>query len=292
MSSEQITQETVPVEQTTTEAQPQATQATVAKADTSAPQPTQSTWKDNISEVYRNDPNIEKFTEIDALAKSYINATRMIGQDKMVVPNKNFTEDQWEEAYIKMGRPESFDKYTLDTKSDVVPLDEQAIKSFQEQSFKLGLNNEQAKGILNFYKNNMEAQTQQAKVDAETTQAQSQNLLRQEWGRDYDSNIAKAKSLATANLSPEIFEMQLADGSRLGDNVDIIKGFAKIANMMSEDKILSTESENMDRTEDIQTEIDQIMNDKDGPYWNKSHPNHDKVVQKVYTMREMLSGSK
>ena len=292
MSSEQITQETVPVEQTTTEAQPQATQATVAKADTPAPQPTQSTWKDTISEVYRNDPNIEKFTEIDALAKSYINATRMIGQDKMVVPNKNFTEDQWEEAYIKMGRPESFDKYTLDTKSDVVPLDEQAIKSFQEQSFKLGLNNEQAKGILNFYKNNMEAQTQQAKVDAETTQAQSQNLLRQEWGRDYDSNIAKAKSLATANLSPEIFEMQLADGSRLGDNVDIIKGFAKIANMMSEDKILSTESENMDRTEDIQTEIDQIMNDKDGPYWNKSHPNHDKVVQKVYTMREMLSGSK
>ena len=292
MSSEQITQETVPVEQTTTEAQPQATQATVAKADTPAPQPTQSSWKDTISEVYRNDPNIEKFTEIDALAKSYINATRMIGQDKMVVPNKNFTEDQWEEAYIKMGRPESFDKYSLDTKSDVVPLDEQAIKNFQEQSFKLGLNNEQAKGILNFYKNNMEAQTQQAKVDAETTQAQSQNLLRQEWGRDYDSNIAKAKSLATANLSPEIFEMQLADGSRLGDNVDIIKGFAKIANMMSEDKILSTESENMDRTEDIQTEIDQIMNDKDGPYWNKSHPNHDKVVQKVYTMREMLSGSK
>ncbi len=139
MSNEQITQETVPVEQTTTEAQPQATQATVAKTDTPAPQPTQSTWKESISEVYRNDPNIEKFTEIDALAKSYINATRMIGQDKMVVPNKNFTEDQWEEAYIKMGRPESSEKYTLDVKSDVVPFDEQAIKNFQEQSFKLGL---------------------------------------------------------------------------------------------------------------------------------------------------------
>ena len=290
MSNEQITQETVPVEQTTTEAQ--ATQSTVAKADTPAPQSTQPTWKDSISEVYRNDPNIEKFTEIDALAKSYINATRMIGQDKMVVPNKNFTEDQWEEAYVKMGRPESAEKYSLDVKSDIVSLDEQAIRSFQEQSFKLGLNNEQAKGVLDFYKNNMEAQTQQAKVDAETTQAQAQNILRQEWGRDYDSNIAKAKSLATANLSPEVFEMELADGTRLGDNVDVIKGFAKIASMMSEDKILSTESENMDRTEDIQTEIDQIMNDKNGPYWNKSHPNHDKVVQKVYTMREMLSGNK
>ena len=122
MSSEQITQETVPVEQTTTEAQPQATQATVAKADTPAPQPTQSTtssttqstWKDSISEVYRNDPNIQKFSEADALPKSYINAVRMIGQDKMIVPNKNFTEDQWEEAYIKMGRPDSAEKYSLD----------------------------------------------------------------------------------------------------------------------------------------------------------------------------------
>ena len=40
MSSEQITQETVPVEKTSTEAQPQATQTTVANADTPAPHPT------------------------------------------------------------------------------------------------------------------------------------------------------------------------------------------------------------------------------------------------------------
>ena len=292
MSQEQITQEAVPVAETT---QPttEAPQQTEQPISSTTEQPTVAkSWKEAISEEYRKDPNIEKFTEIDALAKSYINATRMIGQDKMVVPNKNFTEDQWEEAYMKMGRPDSAEKYSLDFKSDVVSLDEQAIKSFQDQSFKLGLNNEQAEGILNFYKENMEGIAQQSKIDTETSQAQAQNLLRQEWGRDYDANISKAKSLAAANLSPEVFEMQLADGSRLGDNVDVIKGFAKIANMMSEDKILSTESENMDRSEDIQTEIEQIMNDKNGPYWNSSHPNHDKVVQQVYTLREMLSGSK
>ena len=68
MSNEQITQETVPVEQATTETvQPTATQVAVKGADTPAPQT--SSWKDSISEVYRNDPNIEKFTEADALAK-------------------------------------------------------------------------------------------------------------------------------------------------------------------------------------------------------------------------------
>ena len=163
MSSEQITQETVPVETTTTTETatptPTATQVAVKGADTPAPQTTetttQSTWKDSISEAYRNDPNIEKFTEIDALAKSYINATKMIGQDKLVIPTNNSTEEHWDEVYTKLGRPESADKYSLDAKSEVVNLDENAIKSFAEQSHKLGLNNQQAQGILEFYKNNM-----------------------------------------------------------------------------------------------------------------------------------------
>ena len=141
MSQEQITQETVPVAETTetpTEAPKQETQIeqpvpTVAKS-----------WKEAIPEELRNDPNIAKFTELESLAKSYVNATRMIGQDKVAVPNNNSTEDQWNEVYDKLGRPESADKYQLDVKSDAVPLDESAIKSFAENAHQLGLNNKQA----------------------------------------------------------------------------------------------------------------------------------------------------
>ena len=293
MSSEQITQETVPVETTQT-TEPTATPSNVAKSDTpvsptTETQPVAKTWKEAISEEFRNDPNIEKFTEIDALAKSYINATQMIGKDKVAVPNKNSTEDQWNEVYDKLGRPESADKYSLNAKSEVVPIDEQAIKQFAENAHQLGLNNKQAQGILEFYKNNMEGMAHQAKVDTETAQAQSTQQLRQEWGREFDTNIKKAGALAKANMNPEILDMQLKDGMRLGDHPEIIKGFAKIAGMMSEDKIVSTESENVSSNTDVETEISDIMNNKDGPYWNKSHPDHDKMVQQVYTLREMLT---
>ena len=146
MSSEQTTQETVPVEKTqpSTETVKPITQETKQEATTST---TQSTWKDSISEEYRKDPNIEKFTEIDALAKSYINATKMIGQDKVAVPTNNSTEEAWNEVYDKLGRPESAEKYSLDAKSEVVKFDDTAIKSFAEQSHKLGLNNKQAQGL-------------------------------------------------------------------------------------------------------------------------------------------------
>jgi hypothetical protein len=294
MSSEQITEQTTsPVEQTTTTETP-ATIANVAKTDTiispTTEQPKVATsWKEAISEEFRQDPNIEKFTEIDALAKSYINATKMIGQDKVALPNKNSTEDQWNEFYDKVGRPESADKYSLDVKSDLVPLDNGAVKQFAENAHKLGLSNKQAQGVLEFYKNSMEGTAQQSKVDTETAQVQAEQELRQEWGREFENNVKKAGALAKANMNSDILDLELKSGIRVGDHPELIKGFAKIASMMSEDKIVSPESDSASKSADIESEISTITNNTDGPYWNKQHPDHDKVVQQVYTLREMLN---
>ena len=78
MSQEQITQETVPVAETT------ETPTEAPKQETQIEQPVVAkSWKEAIPEELRNDPNIAKFTELESLAKSYVNATRMIGQDKV-----------------------------------------------------------------------------------------------------------------------------------------------------------------------------------------------------------------
>jgi hypothetical protein len=291
MSQEQITQETVPVAETTNPTTETPTQEP-AKQETQieqAPTVTKS-WKEAIPEDLRNDPNISKFTELEALAKSYVNATRMIGQDKVAVPNNNSTDDQWNEVYDKLGRPESPDKYKLEVKSDAVPLDEGAIKSFAENAHQLGLNNKQAQGILEFYKNSIEGSVQQNQIDMETAQAQAEQELRKEWGGNYEANIKKAGAVAKANMDANILDMQLKDGTRLGDHPSIIKGFANIANLMSEDKLVSTESEGMSQAIDYSAEISKIVNDRDGPYWNKAHPDHDKVVQQVFNLRTMMNG--
>ena len=283
MSSEQITQTNVPVEETT-----QTTTDTPQEIE--QPSTVAKSWKETISEEFRNDPNISKFTEIDALAKSYINATRMIGQDKVAIPNENSTDDQWNEVYGKLGRPESADKYKLEVQSETASLDENAIKQFAENAHQLGLNNKQAQGILEYYKNSMEGSVQQARVDTETAQANAEQELRKEWGRSYDENIKRAGAIAKANMSEDILNMELKDGTRIGDHPSVIKGFANIANLMSEDKLISTESEGMDQGTDYQAEISKLVNDRDGPYWNKSHPDHDKIVQQVFTLRTMLNG--
>jgi len=294
MSSEQITQETVPVETTPVTTEQPATIASVAKGDTPISSTTEqpkvaTSWKEAISEEFRTNPNIEKFTEIDALAKSYINATQMIGQDKVAVPNKNSTEDQWNEVYDKLGRPESADKYALDIKSDVVPFDDGAIKQFAENAHKLGLSNKQAQGVLEFYKNSMEGTAKQSQVDVETSQVQAEQELRKEWGREFESNVQRAGALAKANLNTDILDLELKNGMRVGDHPELIKGFAKIASLLTEDKIISSDDAAASNSLDLESEIASITNNTEGPYWNKSHPDHDRVVQQVYTLREMLN---
>ena len=274
--------------QTTEVTQPVATEPTKETTATVTPTAKTSTWKESISQEYRTNPNIEKFTEIDALAKSYINAVSMIGTDKIPLPGKTATDEQWNEVYNKLGRPESPDKYKLELKTDVAPVDENVIKTFAQNAHKLGLNNKQAQGILEFYKQTLESSAKEMNVNMEYAQEQASNELRQEWGRAYDDNLKKAAAVAKTYLEPELLDTQLRDGSRLGDNPKIIKAFANIANLLSEDKIVGTEGENVMQSRDIEGEIRQITNDKQGAYWNRSHPDHNKVVNQVLALRELL----
>jgi hypothetical protein len=293
MSNEQITESnSSPVETTTqpteTSTETKAEDTLVSSTTTNTVQ-TAKSWKDTISEEFRNDPNISKFTEIDALAKSYINATRMIGQDKIPVPNNNSTEDQWNEVYSKLGRPESPDKYKLNVKSENVPIDEGAVKSFAEVAHKTGLNEKQAQAILDFYKANSEQSFRQSQIDTETAQANAEQQLRKEWGGNFDANLKRAGAIAKANMNAEILDMQLKDGTRLGDHPDFIKGFANIANLLSEDKFVGTAAENDASVRDYDAEIKAITGDLKGPFWNSGHPEHDKVVQQVLTLRTLKS---
>lgn len=287
MSEIQTTETTQPVatEQTTT--------ATAQPILSSTEQPTEpvsgKTWKEAISEEYRSNPNIEKFTELDALAKSYINAVSMIGTDKIPLPGKTATDEQWNEVYNKLGRPESADKYTLELKTDVAPVDENVIKGFAQNAHKLGLNNKQAQGILEFYKQTLEGSAKEMSVNMETAQAEATNMLRSEWGKTYDENLRKASSIAQTYLEPELLDTQLRDGSRLGDNPKIIKAFANIANLLSEDKIIGTEADNILQGREVEKEIEELTSDRQGAYWNKMHPNHNKVVNQVLALREILT---
>ena len=121
-------------------------------------------WKASLSDEVRADKSLENIKDIESLAKSYVHAQKLVGAEKIPVPNKYATEKDWDAVYEKLGRPKSADgyKYQLPEEQKV---DETALKNFSAQAHKLGLLPTQAQGVVNFYNEMIGKQT----ADAEST---------------------------------------------------------------------------------------------------------------------------
>merc|ERR1712196_598310 len=85
-----------------------------------------------------------------SLAKSYIHAQKLVGADKIPVPNKHATEDDWNAVYSKLGRPETPDGYKFNLPEDQ-KVNEEGLKVFADHAHKLGLLPNQAEGMVKFY---------------------------------------------------------------------------------------------------------------------------------------------
>src|SRR3990167_4888778 len=113
MSEQAVAAEAAPSEglfksEAPAQAAPVSAPAAPVKADWNSPE-----WKNFLPEDLRNEQSLKHINDIPAAIKSYINAQKMVGADKFLVPNKYATDDEWNGVYAKLGRPESPDKYDI-----------------------------------------------------------------------------------------------------------------------------------------------------------------------------------
>ena len=81
----------------------------------------------------------------------------------------------------------------------------------------------------------------------------------------------------------------LKDGSRIGDNINVIKAFSELADKLSEDEIIKGDGSDYMTAKDIEREINELTQEGSA-YWSKTHPNHQKAVDEVLKLRGMLNG--
>lgn len=275
MSEDQVTA----VEEQSQPSESTATEAPVAEAS----------WRDSLPEELKTNASLEKFSDVSTLAKSYINAESMIGKDKMVVPGANTTEEEWSDIYNKLGRPSDPNGYELKAElAEGEPIDEQLMSSFKETAHKHGLSPAQAQGLLDYYNSISNQSLVDLENNAVLAQEQSQRELREEWGRSYDDNLNKASNVGKQFFGEDVFGLQMADGSKLGDNPALIKGLSKMASVVSED-VFAGDKDAAASNSNMQQQINELTA-PNGPYWNKMDPQHDATVQKVLALREIVSG--
>ena len=81
--------------------------------------------------------------------------------------------------------------------------------------------------------------------------------------------------------------VQLADGRMLGDHPDVVRMFAKLAEQIGEDNLVGEPTELIMTPEEASRQIAE-MTRRDGPYFDKMHPEHDTYVAEVLRLREYM----
>jgi len=283
----QTTAPEVQSEQTT--AVVQNTEATAEVNNTVlSEQNTQTNFKDLIPESFREEKSLNNFNNMEDFVKSYLHAQKLVGADKIPVPNKHATDEDWNEVFKRLGAPDTPDGYKYNFKDQEV--DENSVKAFNETAHRLGLLPKQAEGLIKFYNELNQNQSQSLEEQAAQAQMRTEAELKKEFGPQYSKRLDQAKKLAVNSLGEDFLnDTILKDGSRLGDNLTVIKAFSELADKLSEDPIIQGDGSQYMTAKDIEKEITELTQEGSA-YWNKTHPNHRKSVEEVLKLREMLNG--
>ena len=276
------------MENQTTEqpAQSEQTTAVVQNTDATASTNQEVNFKDLIPQSYREEKSLQNFNNMEDLLKSYLHAQKLVGADKIPVPNKHATDDDWKEVFKRLGAPEKPEDY----KYNIDQLDQTQVAEFNKTAHQLGLLPKQAEGLIKFYSELNNNQAANLEQQAAEVQLKTETDLKKEFGSQYTKRLDQAKRLAVGTLGQEFLEnTYLKDGSRLGDNINIIKAFSNLADKLSEDEIVKGDTSGYMTAKEIEKEINELTQEGSA-YWSKTHPNHAKAVQEVLKLRELLNG--
>ena len=278
------------MDQTTANAQSDTQQEATVLDQSQPSQEQQVDFQSLIPESYKEEKSLQNFSNMDDFVKSYLHSQKLVGADKIPVPNKMATDEDWKAVYDRLGRPETPDGYKYNLPKET-KLEESTLKAFSEEAHKLGLLPKQAEGIINYYNSIAEQSEQASSVNEEAARAEAEVELRKEYGPAYDLKIAQARNLATNTFGQDFLrDTKLADGSVLGNHPQVVRAFADLASKISEDGIVQGEAASAMTVKEIDGEIESLTQ-PGSAYWDKTHINHRKAVSEVQRLYELKNQS-
>lgn len=246
---------------------------------------TQTTWRDGLPDDLKNDASLATFTDVAALAKSFISTKAMVGKDKVALPGKHATEADWKDFFTRIGKPETIDKYEIKAAEGA---NEGLMKAFKEVAFNSNLLPQQAQAVVDWYnKTNSEASTE-AQTAYNNALQDGYKALRQEYGDAFNRKLELARIAATDFMDAEDQKFMVQSG--LDKHPQMLRILAKVGEALKEDKIPEGDPRFGGKTpNEIQTEINSIQADRKHPYHVADHPNHAKAVEDMQALFQAIT---
>ena len=240
-------------------------------------EPPVASWRDALPDDLKSNPIFDKYDSSDDGLRALVNAQDLIGKKGLIQPDENSSKDEWDNFYKDLGRPESAEKYTLpeiEGMPEEMPIDDNLTNDFKAWAHEAGLNQNQVNLVYGKYQQSMISvfnSIEEAKVVAKN---QAETDLRTEWGKAYPE-----KKAIVDKLIKYASEKELPFFVEHGNNPFLVSYFARIGEMMGEDKLGGTPKGTTKTPTEARAEILRIKADMTHPFNLEDSPERPMAME-------------
>lgn len=235
-------------------------------------------WRSTLPDEIKDSPDLVKFDDVPALAQSYINASKLIGRDKIPMPK---SEAEWEETFNRLGRPEDKDKYDIEVSSKLPKQAQEQLKTslpwFKQVAHSIGLNNTQASKFINDYATMVAEHAKIEKDKVNTAMAEAKVELDTMYGDKLPAKMVLANRAIDRFGGQKLIDLFTETG--LGRDPRVVKAFIEIGELIAEDVGLDKHGEPLESMEDLDEKINSLMTRP--AYIDPMDPAHNSLVNQV-----------
>lgn len=250
----------------------------------------------SLPEEIRADPSMADIKSLEGLAKSHINAQKMLGKERLSVPGEDASDEERAAFFEQLGRPANAEGYQFREALDgqAIGMDAGLMDSMAKAFHDAGLNDQQANAVVTGYLEQNAQRMQEMEEISERTVESTIEALKRDWGDDFEANLEQANEAAKQLFEGDQFEaftkIRLADGSFLGDTVLMTKLMHALGDSLQEGQ-LHQGLQAMQMTEsDAQQRLAELQSHP--AYMDPNHPEHQQVLNERMRIRQHLGSGK
>ncbi len=237
-------------------------------------------WKLGLPKELQEDSSLKVINDIPALVKSYIHAQKAIGADKIVMPSKHATPEEWRNVQHQLGLPKEAKDYKVNEMKDS-GITSDFIPQLAAKAHEIGILPQHAQALADWLGESSKgalgqaAKDRQLKIDSDTAG------LKKDWGQAYDQEIQSVRVAIKHFASPE--EIKHLEDTGLTHDPVLAKIFNKVSKVLNEDQISAAGGKSgslLSPAAAIEA-IALIQRDMKHPYYQKDHPNHGAAMAEM-----------
>lgn len=279
----------------------ETTETTVLKTPAAGEKPAAFTWHGKLSADFSDGDFVKGFPDtaegLGKMVKGAQHANKMVGAKGIIPPGKNADIHDWASFYGQLGRPDDPSLYDISSAEfdKGVPRNKDTEANMLQVMYDAGLSQSQAATIFKGFAIGENA-THKGNIAAREENArQAEADLSLEFGTAKSMKMSLAES-GFAHLfgegSDEFLTKRYEDGTRLGDDVQVIKAMAKLGTDLQEAGIIDGDTRLDKRSPaEAAVEIKRLHNDEEFmKVWNnRNDPGFAAAYDKMMQLNEAVA---